>query len=523
LTGVTFRRFCAIIPALRSLGAFGQRKEIHVLRSALLSAFLLLGVLAAATAALAAAPDVDWVKEYGDSGRNVSLWIEECSTSGYVVSGMWAGAGPDDFNALLMRIDTDGDTLWTRTWGDTLDDAAFCVRETSDGGFILAGYTERVAGNRDAWFIRTDADGDTLWTSLFDFGDLDILYCVEQMPGGDFIACGYSTGAPPQDSLDVLVMRIDANGDGMWKLLSEIPGNDRAIEFCKTSDGNVATGGFVAASGDQGDILIVKIHAVSGDTLWTRTYYDSTDTIASGIREAPDGGLVVCGGIMNHVEGWGKAFLLKTDDYGDSTWMKEFGGPGDHQYASSVVVTPDLGYAIGARRDTVGDGNYDCYYMKLDSSGDTLWTREVDMANRQALTCMTMTSDFGYISCAEGRTLPSLDRTIILQKLSEDDAGVVSVEKIAPPDLLAVDGANPFTGDVPVRYEIPSAGPVKLTVYDVAGRQVAVLADAVRSAGSHSVVWDLRNAGGSLVPSGVYFIRCAAAGRSGVEKVIVLR
>ena len=492
-----------------------------MLRSASLSVFLLLAVSAAATSALAAAPDVDWVKEYGDSGLNASFWIEECSTSGYVVSGYWAG--PGSFDALLMRIDADGDTLWTRTWGDTLGDSMVCVRETSDEGFILAGYTMSSPGNTDAWLIRTDASGDTLWTSLFDFGDLDYLTCVEEIPGGDFIASGYSTGAPPQDSLDILVIRIDADGGGIWKYLSEIPGNDRAIEFCRTYDGNIVTGGFVAASGDHGDILLVKVDAASGDTIWTRTYYDSTYTIVSGIREAPDGGLVACGGILNNVDGWGKAFLLKTDDDGDSTWMKESGGPGDRQYASSVVVTPDPGYALGVRRDTIGDGNYNCYYMRLDSAGDTLWTREVDMADRQVLTCMTMTSDFGYASCAEGRILPSIDRTIVLQKLAEDDAGVVRVEKLAPPDMLTVDGANPFTGDVPLRYEIPSAGHVRLTVYDVAGKRVATLADGLMSAGIHRVTWDGRSVRGGDAISGVYFIKCETSGRSAVEKVLVLR
>ncbi len=492
-------------------------------QSARLLAFVLLGVLAVATAARAGAPEVAWALEYGDSGNNMGYWIEECSTSGYIMSGSWAGSGPDDFDALLMRLNPHGDTLWTRTWGGTLQDAALCVRETADGGFIIAGYTQRVPGNSDAWFIRTDADGDTLWTSLFDFGDFDFPYCIEQMPGGDFIACGGTSGAPPQDSLDVLVMRIDGSGRGRWKLILEKPGDERAIEICKTSDGNVAVAGFTAMGGDQGDIFMVKVDAASGDTLWTRTYQDSTHAISSGIREALDGGLVVCGGIMNDVEGWGKAFLMKTDASGDSTWMKEFGGPGDRQYASSVVVAPDHGYAIGARRDTSGSGDYDFYFLRVDASGDTLWTKHVAQADRHTLTCMSITSDLGYVSCGEGRVLPSPDRTVLLMKLTEDEAGVVHVDRLGLPDLLTVDGANPFTGTVSLRYEIPSAGHVKLAVYDVAGRRVATLADGLEGEGLHSVSWDGRSLTGAEVKSGVYFIRCEAAGRNAVEKVLVLR
>jgi flagellar hook assembly protein FlgD len=111
----------------------------------------------------------------------------------------------------------------------------------------------------------------------------------------------------------------------------------------------------------------------------------------------------------------------------------------------------------------------------------------------------------------------------VLQKLSEDDAGVVHVESISPPDWLAVDGANPFTEDVSIRFEVPAAGRVSLTVFDVTGRRVATLADGQVSAGLHRATWDRRSSGGDDVISGVYFIKCEAAGRSAVEKVLVLR
>jgi hypothetical protein len=484
---------------------------------------VVIAVLCTGICAQAAPPYVEWSTEYGDSGSNAPYWIEECSASGYVVAGMWAGAAGDDYDGLLMRVDTDGDTLWTRTWGDTLENSLACVRETSDGGFILAGSTERVPGDRDAWFVRTDSDGDTLWTSMFDFGIGDYLACVEEVPGGDFIACGYSSGAPPLDSLDVLVIRIDSDGTGIWKYLSQIPGNDRAIEFCRTSDGNLVTGGFVGTAADQGDILLVKVDAATGDSIWIRTYPDTAYEICSGIREAADGGLVACGGILHFAEDWGKAFLLKTDEDGTYSWRKIFGGPGDRHYASSVVVAPDGGYALGARRDTVGDGSYDCHYIRLDSAGDTLWTVTGGLPDREVLTCMTMTSDMGYVSCAEGRVLPSPDRTVVLQKLSEDEAGVRRSEAAAGPGLLAIEGANPFTGSVAVRYEVPCGGRVRLTVYDVAGRRVATLADGQRAAGSYRASWDGRSSTGRDFRSGVYFIRFESAGGSGVEKVVILR
>jgi len=495
-----------------------------MLRYPLPLSFLLPVILAGALTAQAAAPDVDWTRVYGDSGINIAYWIEECSTSGYVVSGSWPEDGTGERDALLMRVDVDGDTLWTKTWGDSLADAAACVRETSDRGFILAGFTERVPGDVDAWFIRTDENGDTLWTSQFDFGTTDILYSVVEMTNGDFIACGYSSGAPPADAIDILVMRIDSNGHGRWKLILEKPGNERGLELCKTRDGNVAVGGFGGTDMVSDDAMLIKVDAASGDTIWTRAYQDTvTRDIVSGMRETLDGGFILCGGKTDRNTLVREGFLIRTDSAGFAIWFKRYGGAGDGQYICSVVATPDSGYALGARRDTSETSDYDFYFMRTNSAGDTLWTKTLYEPERQVMTCMTMTGDNGYVSCGEGRVLPSTESTIWLVKLGEDDAGVIPLEESLEPASLAVEGASPFTGNVPISYEIPSACHVNLTVFDVSGRYVATLAEGIKSAGAHRVEWDRRNCAGEEVTSGMYFIKCDTPDGSAVEKALVVK
>ena len=495
-----------------------------MLRYLLVFSFFSAVIMTGAFTAEAAAPDVDWIQVYGDSGQNVGYWIEECSTYGYVVSGFWPGSEVDDMDALLMRVDTDGDTLWTRTWGDTLMNAAICVKETSDRGFILVGYTERIPGDDDAWFIRTDANGDTLWTSQFDFGVYDILYSVEEMPNGDFVACGFSSGAPPTDSLDILVMRVDPTGHGRWKLILQKPGNERGLELCRTQDGNIAVAGFGGTDMYTDNAMLIKVDAASGDTIWTRTYQDAvTRDIVSGMQETLDGGFIICGGKTDYNTLVREGFLIKTDSAGSAVWFKRYGGPGDAQYICSVVATPDSGYALGARRDTSTTADYDFHFMRTDSAGDTLWTKTLYEPDYQVMVCMTVTGDNCYVSCGEERVLPSAQSTILLVKLGIDDAGVIPVECGLEPPLLAVEGASPFTGSVPVRYEVPSACRVQLEVFDVSGRYIATLAEGVKTAGAYHVEWDCRNAEGQEVTSGMYFIRCNTPGRSAVRKALVVR
>jgi hypothetical protein len=498
-------------------------REMNMSRGMMMFVLFTSVLLAGAVTTRAASPGVDWVKEYGDSGLNSALWIEECSTGGYVVSGQWSGNNPNHTDALLMRLDEDGDTLWTKTWGGPLDDIMACVRETSDRGFILAGYTETAPDTFDVWFIRTDAYGDTLWTSQFDFGPWEFILNVMEMPGEGFLGCGYGVPSPVADN-DVLVLMIDEAGHGKWKLWVEKPGYDRGIEMCRTYDGNVAVAGYTATGSDQGDIYVVKVDLAGRDTMWTRTFPDTaTKEIASGICEAHDGGLAVCGGSTDMATLAGRGFLLKTDDEGRFDWMEILGSPGEVQYMASVIATPDMGFALGGRRDAFSTGAYDFYFVKTDAFGDTLWTKTLLQKERQVLVCMTMTSDYGYASCGEARVGTSLDRTVWLTKLTEDDAGVEPGKQVKLPPLLAIKGAGPFTGSVRVAYDIPAAGYVRLAVFDVSGRQVVTLAEGARRAGTHEVTWDCLNPRGERVTSGMYFIRCETPGRSAVEKALVIR
>ena len=486
-------------------------------------ALLFASVVAAGHSVHAAAPDVDWVKTYGDTGSQGGWWIEAHSGQGYIVTGRWERGTPGDMDLFLMRTTASGDTIWTKFYGGQLADCGVCVRETSDGGYIVAGFIGRAPDDEDAWFVRTDADGDTLWTSTFDFGARDILMSVVEMPDGSFIAAGYTTSLGSPDSSDVLVLKIDEDGAGMWKLLWDRPHNDRAAEVCRTSDGNVAIAGIAGTGTGMDDFLIMKVSASTGDTLWTRTYGDTADDHASGIVETPDGGLIICGGSAIPADGCQKAFIMKTDADGDSIWTGAYGSDTDRRYLNAVDLTPDLGYIFGGRRDTSATYDYDMYFMKTDSNGDTLWTKTVGDTSWQLMTCVRTTSDLGYVAVGYERVPYGPDLDVYIVKLATDEAGVPEVEALPVFPLLAVDGPSPFTLSVPIRYEIEAATHVRLAVYDVTGRHVATIANGLQSAGSHRAAWDLRGESGGKAASGVYFIRCEASGRSDVEKVLILR
>ncbi len=487
------------------------------------SVLVVMLVLAGAASVHAAAPDLDWADVYGDTLRDVGYWIEEHSSQGYLVSG-YADFGLTGISsACLMRLNPAGDTLWTRTYWDTVPGAVVCVQETHDGGCILAGYIERVPGNLDALFIRTDANGDTLWTSSFDFGGNDVLYRVLETPDSGFIATGFISPPPVPGTTDVLVLRIDGDGNGVWKTICGGPGHNRGYDICEAGDGDYVVSGYTETATELANLLLIKFEADSGDSLWAKTYGDTAGESGRSIEATHDGGLVVAGSKTDYGLDMIAGYIVRTDAGGDSLWTRVYRETSAYISLYSLALTADNGFICSGYYDTSSTGNSDCYFLKTDADGNVQWTKEVGKDPREAATSVTVTSDLGYASTGYSRELPGEDFNFIVVKLGEDDAGADPVEGLRQPLLLSVDGANPFTSTVPVRFELAATSHVSLAVYDVEGRQVALLADAVECAGSHRAVWDLRNASGSLVPSGVYFIRCAASGLSGVQKVIVLR
>ena len=107
--------------------------------------------------------NVVWNNTYGGLQNESCYCIQKTSDDCYVVAGKTKVADPDDYNAFLMKIDDNGNSLWQKTYGDEKFDAGWWVEPTVDEGFILVGITEsKGLGNGDIWVIKTDVDGEIM-------------------------------------------------------------------------------------------------------------------------------------------------------------------------------------------------------------------------------------------------------------------------------------------------------------------------------------------------------------------------
>jgi hypothetical protein len=248
-----------------------------------------------------------WLKTYDGVGYSV----EQTSDGGYILTGYtWLGSGEAD--VWLLKTDSLGDTVWTKTYGGAGSEEGCAVEQTSDGGYVVAGHTHSYGGGEyDVYLLRTDRYGDTLWTKTYGGDQSDYAYSVQQTTDGGFIVGGYTHSFGPWT--DFYLVKTDSSGDTLWTRTYGGPNEDRGYCVKQTSDGGYVVVGQAYSSSATGyDIQVVKADS-EGSIIWTQTYgAESWDCGRSG-QQTLDGGYIFAGtttmqGTTSH-----EVYLIKTE------------------------------------------------------------------------------------------------------------------------------------------------------------------------------------------------------------------
>ncbi|MCK4576351.1 hypothetical protein KAU34_08080, partial [candidate division WOR-3 bacterium] len=259
------------------------------------------------------------------------------------------------------------DTLWTRTYGGEHDDCAYSIQETSDGGYIIAGWTRSFgAGNSDVYLIKTYANGDTMWTKTYGGEYDDVGYSVQETSDGGFIVAGYIGSS-------VYLIKTDSNGNLLWSEWYGGSDYDYGYSVQETSDNGYIIAGRISSFSAGGfDVYLIKTDSL-GNTLWSKIYGGICWDAGHSVKETSDGGYIIAGCTMLDGEGW-DVYLIKTYADGDTIWTKTYGGA-NWDVGYSVQETSDGGYIVAGLTESFGAGSFDIYLLKIDSLGNTLWTR----------------------------------------------------------------------------------------------------------------------------------------------------
>jgi hypothetical protein len=181
---------------------------------------------------------ITFEQTYGGSLHDEAKSVATAPDCGYAVVGYTSSFGTGFYDFYLVRTDSLGDTLWTRTYGGVDREVAFWVEPTTNGGFVMAGYTESYgAGGNDFYLVKVDSNGDTVWTRTYGGSGTETARCVKQTNDGGYVVAGFSNSFGA-GHFDFYLVRTDSNGIALWDTTyggGEWDGRPRSTRDRKTS------------------------------------------------------------------------------------------------------------------------------------------------------------------------------------------------------------------------------------------------------------------------------------------------
>jgi hypothetical protein len=442
-------------------------KELYSLR--------LIVLLSAMFFTAGASAQTSWWRTYGGPDSDFGYSVQQTTDGGYIIVGTTLSFGAGDWDVCLIKTDSLGDTLWTRTYGGIGGDEGHSVLQTSDSGYIIAGYTISFgAGSEDVYLIKTDSLGDTLWTRTYGGPGSDFGYSVQQTTDGGYIIAG-TTESIGAGAGDAYLIKTNDLGDTLW---TRTYGTD--LEEEGSSVQQTLDGGYVIVSyfdvwrvGDE-DAWLIKTDSL-GDTLWTKAYRLGFWNRPKSVQRTADGGYIITGYATQYGSRIELPFLVKTDAQGDTLWKRRYYGM-QHHRGYSCQPTLDGGYIIAGYEGSFGVGDENVFLTKTDSSGDYLWTRRFgwEAPIGDVAYSVQQTTDSGYIIAGHTTSYSGAglwDVYLIKTDANGDVAGIAEplVRHPARPTRLVVQ-PNPFTSFA----RVPGRETEVFVLSDISGRQVAI-------------------------------------------------
>ncbi len=443
--------------------------------------------------------NVQWAKTYGEADNDVAYSVQQTSDGGYIVAGTTVSFGAGGGDIFLVKTDANGNIIWAKTYGGTSGEDATSVQQTSDGGYILAGYTRSFgAGDKDIFLIKTDASGNLQWAKTYGGIDWDVAYSVQQTSDGGYIVAGetWSFGA---GGFDIFLIKTDAFGNVQWAKTYGGASLDIALSVQQTSDGGyIVTGGTLSFGAGNWDIFLIKTDA-NGNVQWAKTYGGTGNDWASSVQQTSDGGYILAGVTTSFGAGWDDIFLINTDANGNVQWAKTYVGT-DWDEALSVQQTSDGGYIVAGYTRSFGAGWDDIFLIKTDANGDIGSCVIVQDASPTVNTVSPTVNTFSPSISSPSLTVTSPSPTITSPTLTVSEPCPLSISESCKPVSGLI---TPYKGGI----KVSKSGEFEVKVYNVSG----VMVKSIK--GKEEVRLELSR--------GVYFVEVVLGNRVLREKVII--
>jgi hypothetical protein len=467
--------------------------------------------------------DTLWTKTFGESKNSEFNAIESIDGEFFLLVGTSSSGGFHEGKGWVAKINTNGDVIWTKTFEKPGEFHQFhSIHKCTDGNFLITGISNTKAPNTLGCIFKITPDGDTLWTRSCS----GMLFSIQVSSDGNYLVAGTS-------QTNALLLKINNAGKILWT--RNYGNSDWGLKkIYPAGDGNYL---LIGRSNSNG--MLMKI-TPEGDTIWTRTYSPPESSFSgtfTDIISSMDGGFLIIGDRMSETGSF-KQWHLKINNKGDTLWTSTTYGHGNDTYLNIISAGNGTFLVLGS---ALGKWVISCMVEDQYAKKDSLFSLKIPTRGLDSLNCsyqsikvpsgMTVSAG-GTISWTPHTDSFSLENAkfIVADDQGRKDTLSLNIfvniknkpSHIRPMHRVVKDKVQDvFTvtshlerGNVQFNF---SASGALLSIYDMSGRLVDQI-NPVSSTGRQTILWP---ANGTGFHSGQY-IACAVVGKKTEAKAFML-
>ncbi|MEA3559366.1 MAG: hypothetical protein U9R75_08955, partial [Candidatus Thermoplasmatota archaeon] len=281
-------------------------------------------------------------------------------------------------NLWLLKMDSDGNMLWNRSFGGTTNDEGRGITEAANGDLIMVGYSVSYGSYYlDPWIIRTDSNGIEIWNRTYQLGYTGWGMSAIETSSGDIAICGYKQNQSTNNTNDAFFIKTDSSGEEILNRTWGTDGDEVARYLIETNDGNFLLVGDSEPFNGIEMITLWKLDN-TGSEIWKRTYGGRSWYMGYRVAQLSGGDIFAFGLIMS-MPGVGlDLVLIKADSTGKAQWTKTYGTSGNDRPESMTLDITGV-TMVGS---TSSSGSDDIYIVRVDLSGTETWSKQYGGSGR---------------------------------------------------------------------------------------------------------------------------------------------
>ena len=479
---------------------------------------ILLALICTPALLLAQAPDTVWTKTFGGTGVDQCFDCLQTSDGGFIMVGYTESGGAGNEDVWLIKTDSFGNVEWDETYGSAEeDDRGYSFCETFDGGYIIAGYTTNKLGYNDILVIKTDITGNMEWEEVFGgFYAVEECYSIIQTSDSSYVMCGGNE--------DIWLLKIDQSGVLLWENSFGLDLSDYGDCVIERSDGGLALIGCSWDSIGYLNMTLILTDSI-GNHEYSRYYWNPNSQRGGELLQTSDGGFIIIGETSATSNGHYDVWLVRTDDQCNMIWESKFGGY-DDDHGTSLDITPSGEYLISGYSEYVSTYHYDLWAILADTSGTMIWDMAFGESGDEEGHAIELTADGGLIIGGSTSSYGAgLDDYWLIR--TEPLVAIESSPSIFSDNLVLLStGPNPFdpfTSTFRICFQLENTSHLDAAVYSVTGHRIATLGSGINNSGQNTLYWNGMDDNGRAVASGVYLLRLSSGNDLSHAKLFLMR